>query len=49
MFCGCYSALGVLQEHIPAGLMARKLQEFVHMQKGLGSVYEYNKRFNHLS
>jgi hypothetical protein len=31
------------------GLMARKLQEFLHLQQGLGSAYEYSKRFNHLS
>jgi hypothetical protein len=35
--------------HIPAGLMAHKLQEFLHLQPGLSSVYEYNKKFNHLS
>jgi hypothetical protein len=29
--------------------MAHKLQEFLHPQQGWGSVYEYNKRFNHLS
>jgi hypothetical protein len=31
------------------GLMARKLQEFLHLQQGSGSVYEYIKRFNYLS
>jgi hypothetical protein len=35
--------------HIPVGLMARKLQEFLHLQQGSSSVYEYNKKFNHLS
>jgi hypothetical protein len=35
--------------HISAGLMARKLQEFLHLQQGLCSVYEYSKKFNHLS
>jgi hypothetical protein len=35
--------------HIPVGLMARKPQEFFHMQQGLSSVYEYSKKFNHLS
>jgi hypothetical protein len=35
--------------HIPVGLMAHKLQEFLHLQQGLSSVYEYNKKFNHLS
>jgi hypothetical protein len=35
--------------HIPASLMACKLQEFLHLQQGSGSVYEYNKWFNHLS
>jgi hypothetical protein len=39
-FCG---------HHIPAGLMARKLQEFLHLQQGSSSVYEYSKNFNHLS
>jgi hypothetical protein len=34
---------------ILAGLMAHRLQEFLHLKQGLGSVYEYNKRFNHLS
>jgi hypothetical protein len=29
--------------------MAHKLQEFLHLQQGSSSVYEYNKRFNHLS
>jgi hypothetical protein len=36
------------QHHIPTGLMAHKLQEFLHLQQGLRSVYEYSKRFNHL-
>jgi hypothetical protein len=35
-------------QHIPAGLMAHMLQEFLHLQQGLSSVYEYNKKFNHL-
>jgi hypothetical protein len=35
--------------HIPMGLMARKLQEFLYLQQGLSSVYEYSKKFNHLS
>jgi hypothetical protein len=35
--------------HIPPGLMARKLQEFLHLQQGSSSVYEYSKKFNHLS
>jgi hypothetical protein len=35
--------------HIPAGLMAHKLQEFLHLQQGSSSVYEYSKKFNHLS
>jgi hypothetical protein len=35
--------------HIHAGMMARKLQEFFHLQQGSSSVYEYNKKFNHLS
>jgi hypothetical protein len=29
--------------------MAHKLQEFLHLQQGSGSVYKYSKRFNHLS
>jgi hypothetical protein len=39
-FCG---------HHIPTGLMAYKLQEFLHLQQGLSIVYEYSKKFNHLS
>jgi hypothetical protein len=39
-FCG---------HHIPAGLMTHKLHEFLHLQQGLSSVYEYSKKFNHLS
>jgi hypothetical protein len=35
--------------HIPTDLMAHKLQEFLHLQQGSRSVYEYSKRFNHLS
>jgi hypothetical protein len=35
--------------NIPEGLMARKLQEFLHLQQGSRSVYEYSKKFNHLS
>jgi hypothetical protein len=35
--------------HIPAGLMARRLQEFLNLQQGSSSVYEYSKKFNHLS
>jgi hypothetical protein len=31
------------------GLMARKLQEFWHLQQGSSSVYEYIQKFNHLS
>jgi hypothetical protein len=29
--------------------MAHKLQELLHLHQGSGSVYEYIKRFNHLS
>jgi hypothetical protein len=29
--------------------MAHKLQELLHLQQGLSSVYEYSKKFNHLS
>jgi hypothetical protein len=35
--------------NIPMGLMAHKLHEFLHLQQGLSSVYEYSKKFNHLS
>jgi hypothetical protein len=35
--------------HIPMGMMAHKLQEFLHLQQGSGSVYKYSKKFNHLS
>jgi hypothetical protein len=35
--------------HIPAGLMVRKLHEFLHQQQGLSSVYEHSRKFNHLS
>jgi hypothetical protein len=35
--------------HIPVGLMVHKLQEFLHLQQGLSSVYEYSKKFNHHS
>jgi hypothetical protein len=35
--------------HIPAGLMAHKLQEFLHLQQCSSSVYQYNKKFNHIS
>jgi hypothetical protein len=35
--------------HIPMGMMAHKLQEFLHLQQSLSSVYEYIKKFNHLS
>jgi hypothetical protein len=35
--------------HIPTSLMAHKLQEFLHLQQGSRSVYEYSKKFNHLS
>jgi hypothetical protein len=37
------------RHHIPTGLMAHKLQEFLHLQQGSSSVYEYSKKFNHLS
>jgi hypothetical protein len=29
--------------------MAHKLQEFLYLQQGLSSVYDYSKKFNHLS
>jgi hypothetical protein len=37
------------EHHIPTVLMACKLQEFLHLQQGSSSVYEYSKKFNHLS
>jgi hypothetical protein len=36
-------------DHIPTVLRTRRLQEFLHLQQGLSSVYEYSKKFNHLS
>jgi hypothetical protein len=36
------------EHHISASLMCRKFQEFLHLQQGSRSVYEYIKRFNHL-
>jgi hypothetical protein len=36
------------RHHIPTSLMAHKLQEFLHLQQGLSSVYEYSKKLNHL-
>jgi hypothetical protein len=41
--------IGFCGFHIPTGLMAHKLQEFLHLQQGLCSVYQYSKKFNHLS
>jgi hypothetical protein len=35
--------------HIPVGLMAHKLQVFLHLQQGSSSVYMYSKKFIHLS
>jgi hypothetical protein len=35
--------------HIPASLMAHKLQEFLHLKQDSSSLYEYSKKFNHLS
>jgi hypothetical protein len=35
--------------HITVGLMGHKLQEFMYLQQGPGSAYEYIKRFSHLS
>jgi hypothetical protein len=34
---------------IPVGLMSHKLQEFLHLQQGSSSVYEYSKKFKNLS
>jgi hypothetical protein len=33
----------------PCGLDDSQLQEFLHLQQGSSSVYEYSKKFNHLS
>jgi hypothetical protein len=35
--------------HIHAGMMARKLHELLHLHQSSNSVYEYSKKFNHLS
>jgi hypothetical protein len=35
-------------QHIPAGIMKSKHQEFMHLQQGNQSVYVYSKMFNHL-
>jgi hypothetical protein len=33
--------------HISAGIMCRKLWEFLDLQQGTDSVYEYIKKFNY--
>jgi hypothetical protein len=35
--------------HILTGLMNRKQPEFLNLQQGSGSVYEYSKKFNYLA
>jgi hypothetical protein len=34
--------------HISAGILRRKLQEFMHLQQGTDSVNEYIRKFNYL-
>jgi hypothetical protein len=36
-------------QHIPAGIMLRKHQEFMDLKQGGRSVYDYSKLFNHLT
>jgi hypothetical protein len=38
-----------LERHILAGIMRRKLWEFLDLQQGTSSVYEYIKKFNYLA
>jgi hypothetical protein len=37
------------ERHISAGIMCRKLREFLDLQQGIDSVYEYIKKFNYLA
>jgi hypothetical protein len=37
------------EHHIPAGIMHRKQHEFLNLQQGFDSVYEYIKKFNYLA
>jgi hypothetical protein len=37
------------EHHILAGIMRRKLWEFLDLQQGTDSVYEYIKKFNYLA
>jgi hypothetical protein len=37
------------ERHISAGIMRRKLWEFLDLQQGTDSVYEYIKKFNYLA
>jgi hypothetical protein len=37
------------ERHISAGIMRRKLWEFLDLQQGTNSVYEYLKKFNYLA
>jgi hypothetical protein len=36
------------KRHISAGIMCRKLREFLHLQQGTNSVNEYIRKFNYL-
>jgi hypothetical protein len=37
------------EHHILAGIMCRKLREFLNLQQGTNSVYEYIKKFDYLT
>jgi hypothetical protein len=37
------------KHHIPVGIIHRKQREFLDLQQGTDSVYEYVKRFNYLA
>ncbi|GJN40316.1 hypothetical protein PR202_gn00479 [Eleusine coracana subsp. coracana] len=43
-FCTAFHA-----HHIPAGLMKRKLQEFLNLKQGSRTVQEYARKFNYLA
>jgi hypothetical protein len=36
------------ERHISAGILRRKLREFLHLQQGTDNVNEYNRKFNYL-
>jgi hypothetical protein len=38
-----------LERHISAGIMHYNLREFLNLQQGADSVYEYFKKFNYLA